>query len=137
MDDTEASRIALNELRSLGLAIYLDDFGTGYSSLAYLKNFPIDGLKIDRSFIRDLPGDCDDEAITPAILAMSLALRLKGVAEGVENAFQLEFLQRAGCDIVQGYLFGRPLVFGEFVAWLQAGAAETLIGAHAGLATAF
>ncbi len=119
MDDTEASQIALNELKALGTSIYLDDFGTGYSSLAYLKKFPIDGLKIDRSFIRDLPGDPDDEAITQAILALSQALRLHVVAEGVENEAQLDFLRRQGCEVVQGFLFSRPLLFNDFLEWLQ------------------
>ena len=119
MDDTEASQIALNELKALGTSIYLDDFGTGYSSLAYLKKFPIDGLKIDRSFIRDLPGDPDDEAITQAILALSQALRLNVVAEGVENEAQLDFLRRQGCEVVQGFLFSRPLLFDGFLEWLQ------------------
>jgi diguanylate cyclase (GGDEF)-like protein len=119
MDDTEASQIALNELKALGTSIYLDDFGTGYSSLAYLKKFPIDGLKIDRSFIRDLPGDPDDEAITQAILALSQALRLHVVAEGVENEAQLDFLRRQGCEMVQGFLFSRPLLFDSFLEWLQ------------------
>ncbi len=119
MDDTEASQIALNELKALGTSIYLDDFGTGYSSLAYLKKFPIDGLKIDRSFIRDLPGDPDDEAITQAILALSQALRLHVVAEGVENEAQLDFLRRQGCEVVQGFLFSRPLLFDGFLEWLQ------------------
>lgn len=119
MDDTEASQISLNELKQLGLRIYLDDFGTGYSSLAYLKKFPIDGLKIDRSFIRDLPGDSDDEAITRAILALSQALRLRVVAEGVENEFQLEFLRQASCDVVQGFYFAQPLAFEHFVGWLR------------------
>lgn len=119
MDDTEASQVALNELKALGTSIYLDDFGTGYSSLAYLKKFPIDGLKIDRSFIRDLPGDPDDEAITQAILALSQALRLHVVAEGVENEAQLDFLRRQGCEVVQGFLFSRPLLFDGFLEWLQ------------------
>ena len=119
MDDTEASQVALNDLKALGTSIFLDDFGTGYSSLAYLKKFPIDGLKIDRSFIRDLPGDPDDEAITHAILALSQALRLRVVAEGVENEAQLEFLRRAGCSVVQGFYFSRPLVFDKFLEWLQ------------------
>ncbi|HJP37413.1 MAG TPA: EAL domain-containing protein, partial [Gammaproteobacteria bacterium] len=100
MDDTEASEVALYDLKAFGLSIYLDDFGTGYSSLAYLKKFPIDGLKIDRSFIRDIPGDVDDEAITRAIVALSQAQRLKVVAEGVETRAQLDFLNLEGCDEV-------------------------------------
>jgi len=119
MDDTEASQVALNDLKALGTSIFLDDFGTGYSSLAYLKKIPIDGLTIDRSFIRDLPGDPDDEAITHAILALSQALRLRVVAEGVENEAQLEFLRRAGCSVVQGFYFSRPLVLDKFLEWLQ------------------
>ncbi len=119
MDDTEASQLALRALKALGTSIYLDDFGTGYSSLAYLKKFPLDGLKIDRSFINDLPGDTDGEAITSAILALSKALRLGVVAEGVETRDQLNFLRDAGCQVVQGYLFSRPLVFSDFLGWLQ------------------
>ena len=119
MDDTEASQLALRALKALGTSIYLDDFGTGYSSLAYLKKFPLDGLKIDRSFINDLPGDTDGEAITSAILALSKALRLGVVAEGVETREQLNFLRDAGCQVVQGYLFSRPLVFSDFLIWLQ------------------
>lgn len=119
MDDTQASQVALRALKSLGTQIYLDDFGTGYSSLAYLKKFPLDGLKIDRSFIRDLPGDADGEAITRAILALSHALRLTVVAEGVETSEQLDFLRAADCEVVQGYLFSRPLPFRDFLSWLQ------------------
>jgi EAL domain-containing protein (putative c-di-GMP-specific phosphodiesterase class I) len=119
MDDTEASQLALRALKALGTSIYLDDFGTGYSSLAYLKKFPLDGLKIDRSFINDLPGDTDDEAITSAILALSKALRLGVVAEGVETREQFNFLRDAGCQVAQGYLFSRPLVFTDFLSWLQ------------------
>jgi len=119
MDDTEASRIALYDLKALGLAIYLDDFGTGYSSLAYLKKFPIDGLKIDRSFIRDIPADSDDEAISRAIIALSHALRLNVVAEGVETQAQLDFLNLEGCDEVQGFLFSKPLPYDQFIEWIQ------------------
>jgi len=119
MDDTEASQLALRALKALGTSIFLDDFGTGYSSLAYLKKFPLDGLKIDRSFINDLPGDTDDEAITSAILALSKALRLGVVAEGVETREQFNFLRDSGCQVAQGYLFSRPLVFTDFLSWLQ------------------
>ncbi|MBI2799335.1 MAG: EAL domain-containing protein [Gammaproteobacteria bacterium] len=120
MEDTTASCAALSELKNQGFGIYLDDFGTGYSSLAYLKKFQLDGLKIDRSFIRDLPTDSDDEAITRAILALSQALHLKVVAEGVETVEQHRFLQKVGCGAVQGYFYSRPLVYDEFMAWLIA-----------------
>jgi EAL domain-containing protein (putative c-di-GMP-specific phosphodiesterase class I) len=119
MDDTEASQVALYDLKALGLGIYLDGFGTGFSSLAYLKKFPIDGLKIDRAFIRDIPGDSDDEAIARAIVALSAALRLKVVAEGVETQAQLDFLLQEGCDEVQGFLFSKPLSYDQFVAWIS------------------
>lgn len=118
MDDMQTSQRALYDLKALGLAIYLDDFGTGYSSLAYLKKFPIDALKIDRSFISDIPDDADDEAIARAIIALSQALRLKVVAEGVETQAQLDFLVREGCDEVQGFLFSKPVTYFELVEWV-------------------
>lgn len=120
MQDTEASQIALNALKRAGSMIHMDDFGTGYSSLAYLKKFPIDALKIDRSFVRDLPGNSDDEAIARAIIALGQALRLKVLAEGVETEQQLAFLRAAGCDQVQGYFFAKPLPYNELIAWCKA-----------------
>ena len=87
----------------------LDDFGTGYSSLSYLKRFPFDAVKVDRSFIMDIPADAGDMKIARAIIAMAHALRLKVVAEGVENAEQLSFLRVHRCDSAQGYFFFRPL----------------------------
>ncbi len=119
MDDTEASQIALRELKALGTSLFLDDFGTGYSSLAYLKKFPLDGLKIDRSFVNDLPGDLDDEAITGAILALGKALRLEVVAEGVETGAQADYLRNAGCELAQGYHFSPPLRRPDFLTWLR------------------
>jgi diguanylate cyclase (GGDEF)-like protein len=99
----------LDKLKSIGVQIAIDDFGTGYSSLAYLKRFPIDTLKVDRSFIRDIPGNSGDMKITRAIIAMAHGLRLKVVAEGVETADQLQFLQKQSCDAVQGYFLYPPL----------------------------
>jgi EAL domain-containing protein (putative c-di-GMP-specific phosphodiesterase class I) len=99
----------LNKLKSIGVQIVIDDFGTGYSSLAYLKRFPIDTLKVDRSFIRDIPADSGDMKITRAIVAMAHGLRLKVVAEGVETAEQLKYLGSLSCDAVQGYFLYRPL----------------------------
>jgi diguanylate cyclase (GGDEF)-like protein len=99
----------LENLKSIGVQIAIDDFGTGYSSLAYLKSFPIDILKVDRSFIRDIPMDSSDMKITRAIIALAHGLRLKVVAEGVETADQLKFLRAHHCDSVQGYFLHRPL----------------------------
>ncbi len=99
----------LHSLKALGVRISIDDFGTGYSSLSYLKRFPIDTLKIDRSFVIDLPGDQNAASIARAVIAMAHGLQLKVVAEGVENAEQLAFLVENSCDEVQGYYFSRPL----------------------------
>ena len=103
----EALRI-LNALRASGVRLMIDDFGTGYSSLASLKRFPVDGLKIDRAFVRNLPEDRRDAAITRAIIALAQELDLELVAEGVETPEQKEFLTRLGCGLIQGYLTGAP-----------------------------
>lgn len=109
MSNGESAVAALEKLKSIGVLIAIDDFGTGYSSLAYLKRFPIDTLKVDRSFIRDIPSDSGDKQIARAIIAMAHGLKLKVVAEGVETQDQLAFLRAQHCDAVQGYLLYRPL----------------------------
>ncbi len=114
MNNTEKTIQMLEELRRMGIQIAIDDFGIGYSSLSHLKQFPIDILKIDRSFIKDIPGDKADEAITDAIIAMSKSLKIKVVAEGVETVEQLQFLRARGCDEIQGYFFSRPVAAAEF-----------------------
>ena len=109
---------ALQALRAMGLRLSIDDFGTGYSSLSYLKHFPVDTLKIDRCFVRDLTTVPDDAAITSAIIAMAHALDLRVVAEGVETEEHLTFLRSHGCDEVQGHLFGRAVAAERFADWL-------------------
>lgn len=121
MVHAEAAAAVLHELKTLGCRLYLDDFGTGYSSLAYLKRFPIDALKIDRSFILDLTTDSDDAAIASAIIAMAHSLGMRVVAEGVEHSEQLEVLKAHGCDEYQGYFFARPMPVEKFTTMLQDG----------------
>lgn len=104
----------LNSVRALGFRIYLDDFGTGYSSLSYLKRFPVDTVKVDKSFIRDMGINTSDRALVEAIVAMARSLGLKVVAEGVENLAQLELLRLMNCRYIQGYYFSRPLPIAEF-----------------------
>lgn len=108
MRDPNRARVLLNELADMGVSISVDDFGTGYSSLSYLKSFPISSLKVDRSFVRDLETDQADRAIVKAVLSMASALGLKAVAEGVETAGQLDYIQTNGGTNVQGWLLGRP-----------------------------
>ncbi|WP_268625429.1 EAL domain-containing protein, partial [Escherichia coli] len=105
MSDVAEAMQILSGLKRLGLAIAVDDFGTGYSSLNYLKQFPIDVLKIDRSFVDGLPHGEQDAQIARAIIAMAHSLNLMVIAEGVESQAQLDFLREHGCDEVQGYLF--------------------------------
>jgi EAL domain-containing protein (putative c-di-GMP-specific phosphodiesterase class I) len=109
MDHPEEAKRIMVELKSLGVGLSVDDFGTGYSSLAYLKRFPVDCVKIDRSFVQDLPADRDDAAIAAAIIAMGHSLGLNVVAEGVETEAQLAFLAAQGCELFQGYLDSQPL----------------------------
>src|SRR5690606_17625816 len=108
MHDVDGAVEKLLAIKELGVRLAIDDFGTGYSSLAQLKRFPIDTLKVDRSFIREIPNDVEDEAITEAIIAMGRTLGVTVVAEGVETAAQQRFLLRRGCHEMQGYLFGKP-----------------------------
>ena len=119
MSHGDCAVAVLEKLKSIGVQIAIDDFGTGYSSLAYLKRFPIDILKVDRSFIRDIPADPGGQKITRAIIAMAHSLRLKVVAEGVETADQLKFLRAQHCDAVQGYFLYRPLPEAEVAGVLE------------------
>ena len=120
MQDIKAAIATLNALKACGVRLSVDDFGTGYSSLAYLKRFPIDTLKIDRSFVRDVINNREDAAITAAIIALAQSLELQVVAEGVETQEQSEFLRKKGCHLMQGYLFSRPLPPEQLTALLEA-----------------
>ena len=121
MRNPESAVTLLQQLKDMGIHISIDDFGTGYSSLAYLKRFPIDSLKIDRSFVTDVPKDAGDVAINVAIIAMAHSLGLKVVAEGVETQEQLDFLHKQGCDEMQGYFFSKPLPVEQVTALLLKG----------------
>jgi diguanylate cyclase (GGDEF)-like protein len=124
MSDPAHAEALLLQIAARGVRIAIDDFGTGYSSLAYLKRFPISTLKIDRAFIKDLPGSVKDAAICNVVLSLAQHLNLGTVAEGVENEEQLQFLVAQGCTLVQGYHTGRPMMFADAMEVLKAGAAE-------------
>jgi diguanylate cyclase (GGDEF)-like protein len=119
MNISAKASIRLKQLKELGICLAIDDFGTGFSSLSYLKHFPIDTLKIDRSFIKDIPGAPKDTAITKTIIALGRRLGLRVVAEGVETKEQLAFLASRKCNEVQGYLLSKPLPAHEFVLFLE------------------
>jgi EAL domain-containing protein (putative c-di-GMP-specific phosphodiesterase class I) len=109
MEDPENTVGILASLKEMGVGLAIDDFGTGYSNLSYLKRFPVDRLKLDQSFVRDLTSDPDDLAIARAVISMAHSLRLSVIAEGVETEGQLAILAQNGCDEVQGYFFSRPV----------------------------
>lgn len=119
MKNVEQNIRMLDELRRLGLSISIDDFGTGYSSLAYLKRFPLNILKIDRSFIKDITSNVEDREITRAIIAMGQTLQLKVLAEGVETDDQVELLRASGCDYIQGFYYSKPLSTADMTDYLS------------------
>jgi EAL domain-containing protein (putative c-di-GMP-specific phosphodiesterase class I) len=121
LKDVERTRLTLQQLKQLGVRIAIDDFGVGYSSLSYLKNFAVDTLKIDRSFVFNLADGTRDEAIVRAIISLAESLGLKVVAEGVENSLQLGCLLSHPCDEAQGYLFSRPIPAEAFGTLMQEG----------------
>lgn len=118
--DVESHLETMDSLKKLGVRLSIDDFGTGYSSLSYLKRFPVDRLKIDASFVRDVAGDPDDAAIVTTIIGLAHNLDLRVIAEGVESPAQLEFLQAQGCDEIQGYLIARPMPERDLPDWKKA-----------------
>jgi EAL domain-containing protein (putative c-di-GMP-specific phosphodiesterase class I) len=133
MENIEKTSRILADIKGLGIRLAIDDFGTGYSSLGYLKRFPIDTLKIDRSFIREVTTDANDRAITNAVIALAGTMNLEVVAEGIETADQLRFLQESGCRLGQGFLFSRPRPSAEaeeLLAWRYALPPEPQDGAE-------
>jgi len=129
MEYAQDTLLALHRLRALGVRLSIDDFGTGYSSLSYLKRFPVDIIKIDRSFVVDLPRDADDAAIVTAIIALAHSLRLEVVAEGVETADQLRFLQERRCDLLQGYYLSPAVPAEQFAQLIRQGENRHLLPA--------
>lgn len=131
MRNAEEAVIMLNELHALGIGLAIDDFGTGYSSLSYLKRFPVDRLKIDRSFVSDIGASNDDETITSAIIALAHSLELQVIAEGVETAAQLDFLKERACHEMQGFFFSRPMPHDAIPHLLQRDPANRLLSVPA------
>jgi diguanylate cyclase (GGDEF)-like protein len=119
MEQTDDSIAILSAFSNAGFRISIDDFGTGYSSLAYLRKFPLNHLKIDRSFVKDLPDDMDATSVSEAIINLAHGLRLEIVAEGVETAEQLQFMIDHQCRFVQGYFFAKPMSVPSFITWLK------------------
>jgi EAL domain-containing protein (putative c-di-GMP-specific phosphodiesterase class I) len=119
LENVEDTIAKMRELKLLGVSFSMDDFGTGYSSLQYLKRLPLDQIKIDQSFVRDITTDPNDAAIVQTIIAMTEALGLSVIAEGVETGEQLEFLDLRGCRAFQGYLFSKPVPLAQFEAALR------------------
>ena len=119
MQNARQTTTILEQFKALGVKVAIDDFGTGYSSLTYLKRFAIDTIKIDRSFVKEIPHNANDVAITSATLAMARALNRRVVAEGIETAEQAAFLHQLGCGLGQGFYYSRPLPSAEFAAMLH------------------
>jgi diguanylate cyclase (GGDEF)-like protein len=128
MQDSKSTSLVLSAIKELGVQLALDDFGTGYSSLSYMRRFPIDTLKVDHSFVRDLAMDASDASVVSAVINMGRSLHMRVVAEGVEAMDQLSFLREHGCNEAQGYYFSPPMKPSDFAEWTRCNAAE-----HAGV----
>jgi diguanylate cyclase len=127
MQHAEATASVLQALKRMGVQLAVDDFGTGYSSLSYLRRFPIDALKIDQSFVRDITSNPDDATIVSAVINMGRSLKQRVIAEGVETREQFAFLQAQHCGEGQGYYFSRPVLAGQFAKFLETGISTTVL----------
>ncbi len=134
MIDPESAVEILRDIKSYGISLSVDDFGTGYSSLAYLKRFPLDALKIDRAFIKDITSNHEDAAITRAVIVLAHELGLNVIAEGVETVDQLELLVKYGCDQMQGYLFSKPVISEECAAMIKSSRSLDISFSESGVA---
>jgi len=114
MEDVDNATLTMKAIRDIGITLSMDDFGTGYSSLAYLRKFPLDALKIDKSFVEAMTESSADASIVSAICSIGRNLRLAVIAEGVENEFEVPMLEEMGCTMIQGYLYGKPMPIDEF-----------------------
>jgi len=119
MNEVQATMAFLDQMHELGVQLAIDDFGTGYSSLSYLKKMPLDRLKVDQSFVRDIATDENDAAIVRSIISLGHQFKLQVIAEGVETLEQLDFLRTRGCDEIQGYYYSRPLPPEEFAIFIN------------------
>ena len=131
MKDLPATLRMMGQLQVFGIRFSIDDFGTGYSSLAHLKRLPVDEVKIDRSFIKELEARSDDDLIVRSTINLGHAMNLKVVAEGVEVISSWDALGRLGCDLIQGYFISKPLPVQEFTAWMEARTQSALASSHA------
>lgn len=129
MEHAEFTAPLLQKLKAMGVRLAIDDFGTGYSSLSYLRQFPIDTLKVDQSFVHEIEAGTDDATIISAVISLGRSLKHRVIAEGVETAEQLPFLQARGCDEGQGYYFSRPVPAPQFAKLLETG----LVSGHSEL----
>jgi EAL domain-containing protein (putative c-di-GMP-specific phosphodiesterase class I) len=127
MIDAESTIDTLHALKAIGVQLAVDDFGTGYSSFSYLRRFPLDTLKIDQSFVRDIAVDQKDAAIVSAMIGIGKSLKQRVIAEGVETLEQLDFLRTQGCTEAQGYYFSRPVAAEQFTALLKSGVGHPVV----------
>jgi EAL domain-containing protein (putative c-di-GMP-specific phosphodiesterase class I) len=127
MQDADSAMESLHALKAIGVQLAVDDFGTGYSSFSYLRRFPLDALKVDRSFIAEIGAGSDNATILSALINIGKSLKHRVVAEGVETLEQVDFLRRQGCSEAQGYYFSHPVPAAKFSEFLETGMRETLV----------